>query len=211
MRRDRSADKSPTLGSEFSSHRREYKSLVGEVKPSEDLTSHGQLKLVFEERRPSIASNCSSSSPPAPAQGTSPAPGSALSTFSHIASRSPSRPFTENDPFLFIKKEHTQQNPNKCVSPLSSTNGWSKKYNSTMYSKKNEPELSSVDYASNTVPPQITSNHNSQSHSPMPIGNEPLAQLLITLKDQNKSLIREIEDLRIKLEDAEGKFVFLYI
>ena len=41
----------------------------------------------------------------------------------------------------------------------------------------------------------------------MPFGNEPLAQLLITLKEQNKSLIREIEDLRIKLEDAEGKLL----
>lgn len=45
----------------------------------------------------------------------------------------------------------------------------------------------------------------SQSLSPMPIGAEPLAQLLITLKEQNKSLIREIEDLRIKLADAEGE------
>jgi hypothetical protein len=34
--------------------------------------------------------------------------------------------------------------------------------------------------------------------------NEPLAQLLITLKEQNKHLIREIDDLRMKLEDAEG-------
>lgn len=33
---------------------------------------------------------------------------------------------------------------------------------------------------------------------------EPLTQVLITLKDQNKNLIKEIEDLRIKLEDAEG-------
>lgn len=46
---------------------------------------------------------------------------------------------------------------------------------------------------------------HSQSLSPMPIGAEPLAQLLITLKEQNKSLIREIEDLRIKLADAEGE------
>ncbi|CAG2162554.1 unnamed protein product [Oppiella nova] len=34
--------------------------------------------------------------------------------------------------------------------------------------------------------------------------SEPLAQLLITLKEQNKHLIREIDDLRMKLEDAEG-------
>ncbi|CAG2112882.1 unnamed protein product [Medioppia subpectinata] len=33
---------------------------------------------------------------------------------------------------------------------------------------------------------------------------EPLAQLLMTLKEQNKHLIREIDDLRMKLEDAEG-------
>lgn len=33
----------------------------------------------------------------------------------------------------------------------------------------------------------------------------PLLQLLVTLQQQNKCLIREIEDLRIKLEDAEGK------
>ena len=35
--------------------------------------------------------------------------------------------------------------------------------------------------------------------------SEPLAQLFITLKEQNKHLIREIDDLRMKLEDAEGK------
>ncbi|XP_054159340.1 coiled-coil domain-containing protein 149-like [Oppia nitens] len=33
---------------------------------------------------------------------------------------------------------------------------------------------------------------------------EPLGQLLITMKEQNKHLIREIDDLRMKLEDAEG-------
>lgn len=54
--------------------------------------------------------------------------------------------------------------------------------------------------------PKLRTHHSphSQSLSPMPIGAEPLAQLLITLKEQNKSLIREIEDLRIKLADAEG-------
>lgn len=36
------------------------------------------------------------------------------------------------------------------------------------------------------------------------IPQEPLAQLLVTLQEQNKHLIREIDDLRMKLEDAEG-------
>ena len=40
--------------------------------------------------------------------------------------------------------------------------------------------------------------------------NEPLAQLLMTLKEQNKHLIREIDDLRMKLEDAEGMAPYHY-
>lgn len=83
-------------------------------------------------------------------------------------------------------------------SPLSTTNGWQKENNSSSYGKN--------DFPSNTsVPPPTTGQSNLHSLSPMPLGNEPLAQLLITLKEQNKSLIREIEDLRIKLADAEGK------
>ena len=80
------------------------------------------------------------------------------------------------------------------------TNGWSKEANhsSTIHGKKGVPEHDA-----------LSGNQSSHSTSPMPIGNEPLAQLLITLKDQNKSLIREIEDLRIKLEDAEGESRFL--
>lgn len=79
-------------------------------------------------------------------------------------------------------------------SPLSTTNGWKKENNSSSYGKN--------DFPSNAP---TTGQSNSHSLSPMPLGNEPLAQLLITLKEQNKSLIREIEDLRIKLADAEGK------
>uniref|UniRef100_A0A6P6Y707 GATA zinc finger domain-containing protein 14-like n=1 Tax=Dermatophagoides pteronyssinus TaxID=6956 RepID=A0A6P6Y707_DERPT len=37
-----------------------------------------------------------------------------------------------------------------------------------------------------------------------PQQHEPLSQVLVTLKSQNQNLIKEVEDLRIKLEDAEG-------
>ena len=40
-----------------------------------------------------------------------------------------------------------------------------------------------------------------------PQQHEPLSQVLVTLKSQNQNLIKEVEDLRIKLEDAEGKIV----
>ncbi|KAH9412496.1 hypothetical protein DERP_006457 [Dermatophagoides pteronyssinus] len=37
-----------------------------------------------------------------------------------------------------------------------------------------------------------------------PQQHEPLSQVLVTLKSQNQNLIKEVEDLRIKLEDAEA-------
>lgn len=106
---------------------------------------------------------------------------------------------------------------------------------SSLFSKRHDILLSALDFlsptsatsatnlaANSSVPPPAAASSSStsgggnqhkqhghspvsQSLSPMPIGAEPLAQLLITLKEQNKSLIREIEDLRIKLADAEGE------
>ncbi|KAH7643040.1 hypothetical protein HUG17_9731 [Dermatophagoides farinae] len=52
----------------------------------------------------------------------------------------------------------------------------------------------------------ITNNQIQQQQQQPPLSQqqqEPLSQVLVTLKDQNKNLIKEVEDLRIKLEDAE--------
>lgn len=108
----------------------------------------------------------------------------------------------EKDPFLLLKD---QPSPSKQANQVNSmtTNGWSKEHSPTVTGKKTAFYLG-LDYSNESAHP-VTPNPNSQATSPMPIGNEPLAQLLITLKEQNKSLIREIEDLRIKLEDAEGE------
>ncbi|OTF82053.1 hypothetical protein BLA29_014963, partial [Euroglyphus maynei] len=59
---------------------------------------------------------------------------------------------------------------------------------------------------------QINSDYNNHQQRPHQLKqqqqqqqqhHEPLSQVLVTLKDQNQNLIKEVEDLRIKLEDAE--------
>ncbi|KAJ6219724.1 hypothetical protein RDWZM_005536 [Blomia tropicalis] len=183
-------------------------------------------KTVLDQRNHSPISNSSCSSPPAPAQVPNMTSSTGLTfnigSFANIRqSISPSKPlssFPENDQFLSNVKsgERREQSRSPIVTTATTTttttstvtmttlttttNGWSKEANhsSTIHGKKGVPEHDA-----------LSGNQSSHSTSPMPIGNEPLAQLLITLKDQNKSLIREIEDLRIKLEDAEGESRFL--
>lgn len=124
----------------------------------------------------------------------------------HSPTSSPSSYTHETDPFGLLKcrtKDGASKPSVPSVSPMLTTNGWLKDAYLLSGNKKPEILSDSISSVNNTLLANT-------SQSPMSSSNEPLAQLLITLKEQNKSLIREIEDLRIKLEDAEGtKFVFV--
>lgn len=146
--------------------------------------------------------NSCSPSPPCPV------PGSVSSQLLKSSSSVSPMSFQEilPDSFVVVPNTTTKEGGGKSSrSPSSSamlaptTNGWSR-----------QSSVRSTKVPTSGSTPNNTNNNNSnnaRSHSTSPmalLGSEPLAQVLKTLNEQNQSLLREIEDLRVKLEDAEG-------
>ena len=203
------ATDSDLLSGDFDSHNR----AANEAMTLKELTNNSYrapIKLNIEQSQSPSSNHLTS--PPAPAPSSSPKADRLSTSHDRLITSSPSssRSIRKSDHFLLLnKKDQSNKDKNKFNSINSTTtaNGWFKEHRSHSPSNTEKKAMLNLgsDCLNDAESHPITPNPSSQTTSPVPIGNEPLAQLLITLKEQNKCLIREIEDLRIKLEDAEGK------